>query len=138
MTRTQCIDAWKTNQIKPFICSVKYTWTLRNSIASRLIGIILDWRQSPDTIDIFMFNLWNKVVCEKFGVLLSAAFGPLDVLISLLLLRLQWTEKVRPMDVQYGTWTDEPNKDVLWTSLGRAMHIGNRRNKLNFLEHSEV
>ena len=28
------------------------------------------------------------------------------------------------MDVQYGTWTDGPNKDVLWTSLGRAMPIG--------------
>ena len=30
------------------------------------------------------------------------------------------------MDVQYGTWTDGPNKDVLWTSLGRAMAIGER------------
>ena len=28
------------------------------------------------------------------------------------------------MDVQYGTWTDGPNKDVLWTSFGRAMPIG--------------
>ena len=49
---------------------------------------------------------------------------PLDVQISLLSTRLQWTEKGRPLDVQYGTWTDGPNKDVLWTSLGRAMLIG--------------
>ena len=28
------------------------------------------------------------------------------------------------MDVQYGIWTDVPNKDVLWTSRGRAMFIG--------------
>ena len=27
------------------------------------------------------------------------------------------------MDVQYGTWTDGPNKDILWTSFGRAMPI---------------
>ena len=68
----------------------------------------------------------NKVTCEKFDVLLYATFGrPLDVQISLLSTRLQWTEKGRPMDVQYGTWTDGPNKDVLWTSFGRAMPIGN-------------
>ena len=67
----------------------------------------------------------NKVTCEKFDVLLYATFGrPLDVQISPLSTRLQWTEKGRPMDVQYGTWTDGPNKDVLWTSFGRAMHIG--------------
>ena len=67
----------------------------------------------------------NKVTCEKFDVLLYATFGrPLDVQISPLLTRLQWTEKGRPMDVQYGTWTDGPNKDVLWTSFGRAMPIG--------------
>ena len=50
----------------------------------------------------------------------------LDVQISLLSTRLQWPEKGRPMVVQYGTWTDRPNKDVLWTSLGRAMAIGER------------
>ena len=67
----------------------------------------------------------NKVTCEKFDVLLYATFGrPLDVQISPLSTRLQWTEKGRPMDVQYGTWTDGPNKDVLWTSFGRAMPIG--------------
>ena len=67
----------------------------------------------------------NKVTCEKFDVLLYATFGrPLDVQISLLSTRLQWTEKGRPMDVQYGTWTDGPKKDVLWTSLQRAMPIG--------------
>ena len=67
----------------------------------------------------------NKVTCEKFDVLLYATFGrPLDVQISLLSIRLQWTEKGRPMDVQYGTWTDGPKKDVLWTSLQRAMPIG--------------
>ena len=67
----------------------------------------------------------NKVTCEKFDVLLYATFGrPLDVQISPLSTRLQWTEKGRPMDVQYGTWTDGPNKDVLWTSLGRTMPIG--------------
>ena len=67
----------------------------------------------------------NKVTCEKFDVLLYATFGrPLDVQISLLSTRLQWTEKGRPMDVQYGTWTDGPKKDVLWTSFGRAMLIG--------------
>ena len=48
----------------------------------------------------------------------------LDVQIILLSTRLQRTEKGRPMDVQYGTWTDGLNKDVLWTSLGRAMPIG--------------
>ena len=67
----------------------------------------------------------NKVTCEKFDFLLYATFGrPLDVQISPLSTRLQWTEKGRPMDVQYGTWTDGPNKDVLWTSFGRAMPIG--------------
>ena len=67
----------------------------------------------------------NKVTCEKFDVLLYATFGrPLDVQISPLPTWLQWTEKGRPMDVQYGTWTDGPNKDVLWTSFGRAMPIG--------------
>ena len=67
----------------------------------------------------------NKVTCEKFDVLLYATFGrSLDVQISPLSTRLQWTEKGRPMDVQYGTWTDGPNKDVLWTSFGRAMPIG--------------
>ena len=56
----------------------------------------------------------NKVTCEKFDVLLYATFGrPLDVQISPLSTRLQWTEKGRPMDVQYGTWIDGPNKDVL-------------------------
>ena len=30
------------------------------------------------------------------------------------------------MDVQYGIWTDVPNKDVLWTSRGRAMFIGDQ------------
>ena len=59
----------------------------------------------------------NKVTCEKFDVLLYATFGrPLDVQISLLSTWLQWTEKGRPMDVQYGTWTDGPNKDVHRTS----------------------
>ena len=28
------------------------------------------------------------------------------------------------MDVQYGTWTYGPKKDVLWMSLGLAMPIG--------------
>ena len=66
----------------------------------------------------------NKVTYEKFDALLYATFGrPLDVQISLLSTRLQWAEKGRPMDVQYGTWTDRPNNDVLWTSLGRAMPI---------------
>ena len=49
---------------------------------------------------------------------------PLDVQISLLSTRLQSTEKGRPMDVQYGTWTDRPHKDVLWTSLRRAIFVG--------------
>ena len=67
----------------------------------------------------------NKITCEKFDVLLYATFGrPLDGQISLLSTRLQWTEKGRPVDVEYGTWTDGPNKDVLSTSLGRAMSIG--------------
>ena len=70
----------------------------------------------------------NKVTCEKFDVLLYATFGrPLDVQISPLSTRLQWTEKGRPMDVQYGTWTDGPNKDVLPMSLGWAMPIGIKR-----------
>ena len=43
---------------------------------------------------------------------------------SFLSTRLQWTEKGRPMDVQYGTWMDGPNKDAQWTSLGQAMAIG--------------
>ena len=70
----------------------------------------------------------NKVTCEKFDVLLYATFGrPLDVYISLLSTLLLWTEKGRPMDIQYGTWTDGPNKDVLSMSLGRAMPIGIKR-----------
>ena len=128
-TRTQCLDAWRTNQIKLVLCSVKYTWLLQNSIASRSMGIILDSRQWLDTIDIFIFNLWNSCYlnnkCEKLGVLLSATLGrPLDVQISLLSTRLRWTENVRPIDVQYGVWMDEPNKDLLWTSLGRVVPIG--------------
>ena len=89
---------------------------------------------------ITIFNssyLNNKVTCEKFDVLLYATFGrPLDVQISLLSTRLQWTEKGRPMDVQYGTWTDGPNKDVLSTSLGRAIPIGKYRHfqRLTFLK----
>ena len=115
--RTQCIDVWRTNQIKPVICSVKYTWTLRNSIASKLIGIILYSRQWLHTIDIFnSYYLNNKVTCEKFDILLYATFGrPLDVQISFLSTRLQWSEKGRSMDVQFGTWTDGPNKDVQCT-----------------------
>ena len=27
-------------------------------------------------------------------------------------------------DVQYGTWTDGPNKDIPWTSLRQAMPVG--------------
>ena len=128
--RTQCTDAWRANQIKPVICSVKYTWTLSNSIASRSIGIILDLRQWLQTIDIFIFNLYscylnNKVTCEKLDVLFYITFGcPLDVQINFLSTQLHWTEKRRPMDVQYGTWMDGPNKDVLWTSFGRACPLG--------------
>ena len=125
---TQCIDAWRTNQINPIICPKKYTWTLWNSTASRSIGIILDSRQWLHTTtsrsNINSSYLNNKATWEKFDVLLCATFGPpLDVQISLLSARLQWTEKGRPMDVQYGIWTDGPNKDVLWTSLGRVMSI---------------
>ena len=114
----------QSNQTRYMFC--KIYWTLRNSIASKLIGIILYSRQWLHTIDIFnSCYLSNKVTCEKFDVLLYATFGrPLDVQISLLSTRLQWTEKGRPMDIQYGTWTDGPNKDVLWTSLGRAMPNG--------------
>ena len=64
----------------------------------------------------------NKVAYEKFDVLLYASYGrSLDVQISLPSTRLQWTKKGRSIDVQYGTWTDRPNKDILRTSLGRAM-----------------
>ena len=79
----------------------------------------------------WIFNscyLNNKVTCEKFDVLLYATFGrSLDVQISPLPTRLQWTEKGRPMDVQYGTWTDRPNKDVLWVSLDERCPLGGRR-----------
>ena len=68
---------------------------------------------------------------EKFGVLLSVIFARLlDVQISLQLAWLQWIEKGRPMDIQYGTWTDGTSEDVLWTSLGRAMSIGVIKNTL--------
>ena len=36
------------------------------------------------------------------------------------------------MDVQYGTWTDGLNKDVLWTSLGRAMPTGLHSSNVGF------
>ena len=57
-----------------------------------------------------MWKIWCSTLCNLW--------------ISLLSTRLQWTGKGRPMDVQYGTWTDGPKKDVLKTSLGRAMPIG--------------
>ena len=42
------------------------------------------------------------------------------------------------MDVQYGTWTDGPNKDVLWTSLGRAMPIGPTGGQDRDLEKEDI
>ena len=42
------------------------------------------------------------------------------------------------MDVQYGTWTDGPNKDVLWTSLGRAMSIGPTGGQDSDLEKEDI
>ena len=42
------------------------------------------------------------------------------------------------MDVQYGTWTDGPNKDVLWTSLGRAMPIGPTGGQDSDLEKEDI
>ena len=105
----------QSNQTRYMFC--KIYWTLRNSIASKLIGIILYSRQWLHTIDIFnSYYLNNKVTCEKFDILLYATFRrPLDVQISFLSTRLQWSEKGRSMDVQYGTWTDGPNKDVQFT-----------------------
>ena len=42
------------------------------------------------------------------------------------------------MDVQYGTWTDGPNKDVLWTSFGRAMPIGMLELNFKYTKKSKI
>ena len=115
----------QSNQVRYMFCKIYFNFTEQYSFKVnrdniRFVSMTSHyWYLHIQSLIVLIWTIKSHVRNLMFYFMQT-----LDTQISLLSTRLQWTKKGRPMDVQYGTWTDGPNKDVLWTSLGRAVPIG--------------
>ena len=115
----------QSNQVRYMFCKIYFNFTEQYSfkVDRDNIGFVSMtshyWYLHIQSLIVLIWTIKSHVTNSMFYFMQT-----LDTQISLLSTRLQWTKKGRPMDVQYGRWTDGPNKDALWTSLGRAMPIG--------------